>query len=80
MDAEIYQPGKNIKSFFNISAKTMDWMQYGGSATAGHYKTDPHAINKIFDTSQSKLRAHAALIWDDDVREMWWQWFLDQKV
>lgn len=80
MDAEIYQPGKNIKSFFNISAKAMDWMQYGGSATAGHYKTDPHAINKTFDTSQSKLRAHAALIWDDDVREMWWQWFLAQKV
>jgi len=80
MDAEVYQPRKNIKKFFNISAKGMDWMQYGGSATLGHYKTDPHAINKTFDTSRSRLRAHAALIWDDDVREMWWQWFLEQKV
>ena len=80
MDAEIYQPGKNIKNFFNISAKAMDWMQYGGAATSGHYKTDPRAINKTFDTSRSRLKAHAALIWDDAIREMWWQWFLAQKV
>ncbi len=76
MDAEIYQPGKNVKNFYNISAMGWDWIQYGGSATSGHYKTDPHAINKSFDTSQSNLRAHAALVWDDDVREMWWQWLL----
>ena len=76
MDAAFYRPGRNIKNFYNISAKGWDWVQYGGSGTSGHYKTDPHAVNKMFDTSSSKLKAHAALIWDDGIRDVWWQWFL----
>ena len=80
IDAAIYQPGKNIRSFYNISTKGWDWMQYGGSATKGHYKTDPHAVNKTIDISSSKLKAHAALIWDDAIREMWWEWFLEQQL
>ena len=80
MDAEIYQPRKNIKNFFNISAKEWDWIQFGGAATSGHYKTDLHAINRTFDTSRSRLRPHAALIWDDAIRETWWQWLFQHKV
>ena len=79
MDAEIYQPGKNIGNFYNISAAGWDWVQHGGSATSGNYKIDPQAVNKMFDTSRSKLKKHAALIWDDAIREMWWQWFLQQR-
>ena len=79
MDAEIYQPGDSIRSFYNISTKGWDWIQYGGSSTKGHYKTDPRAINKTIDTSKSKLKKHAALIWDDEIRNSWWQWFLDQQ-
>jgi hypothetical protein len=79
MDAEIYQPGKNIKNFYNISAAGWDWIQHGGSATSGNYKIDPHAVNKTIDTSRSKLKKHAALIWDDSIRELWWEWFLEQQ-
>jgi hypothetical protein len=80
MDTEIYRPGKNIRNFYNISTKGWDWIQHGGSATKGHYKTDPHAVNKTIDTSSSRLKKHAALIWDDAIREMWWQWFLGQRA
>jgi hypothetical protein len=80
MDAEIYRPGQNIGKFYNISTKGWDWIQYGGSATKGHYKTDPQAINMSFDTSSTKLKKHAALIWDDAIREMWWQWFLNRQA
>lgn len=80
MDSEIYQPGENIGKFYNISTAGLDWIQYGGSATKGHYKTDPHAVNKTFDTSRSKLKKHAALIWDDEIRDMWWRWFLSQQA
>jgi hypothetical protein len=80
MDAVIYQPGENIRSFYNISTSGWDWIQLGGSKTKGHYRTDPHAINKIIDTSASNLKAHAALVWDDAIREMWWQWFVDQQL
>jgi len=80
MDAAIYQPGENIRNFYNISTRGWDWIQYGGSATKGHYKTDPHAINKTIDTSASKLKKHAALIWDDAIRETWWQWFQEQRA
>ena len=79
IDAETYQPGENIRRFYNISTKGWDWIQHGGSRTAGHYKTDPRAVNRLFDTSRSKLKKHAALIWDDGVRETWWQWVLEQK-
>jgi hypothetical protein len=78
MDSEMYQPGENIGRFYNISTAGLDWIQLGGSASKRHYKTDPHAVNKVFDTSRSKLKSHAALVWDDDVREMWWRWFLEQ--
>ena len=80
MDAEIYRPGKNIRNFYNISAAGWDWIQHGGAATSGHYKTDPHAVNKTFDTSSSRIKKHAALIWDDAIREVWWQWFLEQRA
>jgi len=79
-DDRMYRPGKNIRHFYNISAAGWDWIQYGGSATKGHYKTDPHAVNKTFDTSSSKLKPHAALIWDDAIRDVWWQWFLEQEA
>ncbi len=80
MDAEVYQPADNIRAFYNISTKGWDWFQYGGSKTKGHYKTAPRAINHFIDTSKSKLRNHAALIWDDQIRAAWWQWFLDQRA
>jgi hypothetical protein len=80
MDDEMYQPGRNVRSFYNISAAGWDWIQRAGSRTSGHYKTDPHAVNKTFDTSRSKLKKHAALIWDDVVRDMWWRWFLSQRA
>ena len=80
MDAAIYQPRENIRNFYNISTRGWDWIQYGGSATKGHYKTDPLAINKTIDTSASKLKSHAALIWDDAIRETWWQWVLERRV
>jgi hypothetical protein len=79
MDAEIYQPVRNIRNFYNISAVGWDWIQRGGSRTAGHYKTDPNAVNRLIDTSSSKLKKHAALIWDDAIRKVWWEWFLDQR-
>jgi len=78
IDAEMYRPGKNIAHFYNISASGIDWVQYFGSATKGHYKTDPRAVNKMIDTSKSKLKKHAALIWDDEIRERWWRWYLEQ--
>lgn len=78
MDDERYQPGENIGRFYNISTVGWDWVQYGGSKTKGHYKTDPRAVNQMFDASGSRLKAHAALVWDDEVRESWWRWFLGQ--
>jgi len=78
MDAEIYQPCENIRDFYNISTEGWDWIQYGGSDTRGNYKFDPYAINKLIDTSSSKLKKHAALVWDDQIRNMWWQWFLNK--
>jgi hypothetical protein len=80
MDSEMYQPGDNIGRFYNISAAGLDWIQLGGSAAKKHYKTDPRAVNKVFDTSRSKLKKHAALIWDDEIREMWWRWVLEQQL
>lgn len=80
MDDAIYQPGDNIGIFYNLSTTGWDWIQFGGSSTRGHYKTDPRALNKSFDTSRSILKPHAALVWDDDVRDEWWQWFLEQAT
>jgi hypothetical protein len=80
MDDAMYQPGENIGRFYNISTAGWDWIQYGGSKTKGHYKTDPIAVNKTFVASGSKLKAHAALVWDDAVRETWWRWFMEQGV
>jgi hypothetical protein len=79
MDDALYLPAENIAEFYNIATTGWDWIQLGGSSAWSHYKTDPHAVNKLFDTSGSKLKAHAALVWDDRFREMWWQWFLEQR-
>ena len=70
----MYRPGENIGRFYNISTAGLDWIQFWGSAAKRHYKTDPWAVNKLFDTSKSKLKPHAALVWDDEIREMWWRW------
>jgi hypothetical protein len=78
MDSEIYQPGENIGRFYNISAAGLDWIQFLGSKAKRHYKTDPRAVNKVFDTSGSRLKKHVALIWDDEIREMWRRWCLAQ--
>ena len=80
MDGEMYQPGENIGRFYNISAAGVDWLQFWGSAAKRHYKTDRRAVNKVFDTSRSKLKKHAALIWDDAIRETWWRWVLEQQL
>jgi hypothetical protein len=79
MDSEVYQPGENIARFYNISTAGLDWIQFLGSKVKRHYKTDRHAVNKIFDTSKSKLKPHAALVWDDGVREIWRRWVLEQQ-
>ena len=78
MDSEMYRPGENIGRFYNISTAGWDWIQFWGSAAKRHYKTDPRAVNKVFDTSKSRLKPHAALVWDDEIREMWWRWVLEQ--
>jgi hypothetical protein len=80
MDAEIYKPGENIGKFFNISTVGWDWLQFWGSVAKRHYKSDPRAVNKAFDASISKLKPHAALVWDDEIREAWWRWVLEQKA
>ena len=80
MDGEIYRPGENIGRFYNISTAAWDWLQFWGSAAKRHYKTDLRAVNMVFDTSRSKLRQHAALVWDDEIREMWWRWVLEQRA
>ena len=80
MDSEIYRPGENIGRFYNISTVGWDWLQFWGSAAKRHYKTDPRAVNKVFDTFRSKLKPHAALVWDDEVREIWWRWSWSSTV
>jgi hypothetical protein len=76
--AKIYNPGHNIEAFYNLSAKR-DWLQRFGSDRQWRHAFDRHAINHTFDTSASPLKPHAALIWDDDFRDHWWQWFLAHR-
>ena len=73
----MYKPGDNIRSFYNISA-IRDWLQWVGSdgKLRGRTAHDNHAMNHIADTSASPLKPHAALIWDDEIRPLWWEWFL----
>jgi hypothetical protein len=68
-----YIPRPNVEQFYNLSAQR-DWLQWFGSDAKWRHATDRHAINHIFDTSASPLKPHAALIWDDDFREGWWNW------
>ena len=56
MDSEMYRPGENIGRLSNISTVGWDWLQFWGSAAKRHYKTDPRAVNKVFDTFRSKLK------------------------
>jgi hypothetical protein len=72
-----YVPGPNIRQFYNLSARR-DGLQWFGSDAKWRHATDPHAINHVFDTSASPLKPHAALIWDDDFRAIWWKWLRDQ--
>ena len=79
MDSEMYQPGENIGRFYNISTAGLDWIQFLGSKARRRSKRDPRAVNKIFDTSRSKLKPHAALVWDDEIREIWWRWVEERE-
>lgn len=75
-----YKAGKNVGSFYNISA-ALDWIQFAGSDAwfTGNYAVDESAVNHTIDTSGSSIQPHAALIWDDRFREIWWEWFLGQE-
>ena len=77
LTGKAYRPGQNQGRFFNISA-TRDWIQILGARLFSRWTRDRHAINHCVDTRASSLRPHAALVWDDEVREQWWQWFQRQ--
>jgi len=79
MGDEIYQPGNNIGNFYNLSSANDETQLLGSDDEWNNYAWDPHAINKTFNTSSSSISPHAALIWDDKFRNMWWQWFLNQQ-
>jgi hypothetical protein len=74
-----YRKGDNVGNFFNISADR-DRLQWAGSNAklTGNWATDPDAVNLKVDTSSSNLKPHGALIWDDKIRERWWNWLMDQ--
>jgi len=73
---DAYMPGPNIERFYNISA-ARDWMQWAasGAKMPWSFAKDKNAINHTIDTSASSIKPHAALIWDDAFREVWWEWF-----
>lgn len=75
-----YVPSSNIGSFYNIGAKG-DRIQWFASDAkwSGRWATDAYAVNLTLDTSSSDLKPHAALIWDDRIRETWWKWFLQRE-
>lgn len=77
---EAYQPGRNIESFYNISA-AKDWIQWAASDAKmpWSFARDENAVNHTIDASASKIKPHAALIWDDEFREVWWEWFQSQQ-
>jgi hypothetical protein len=74
-----YRVEDNVGAFLNISA-CRDWVQWAGSNAkfTGNWATDPSALNLKLDTSSSNLKPHGALIWDDRIRETWWEWVMDQ--
>ena len=73
-------PGRNIENFYNISA-ARDWIQWAASDTKlpWSFAKDHSAVNHTIDTSSSNIKPHAALIWDDNFREVWWEWLQDQR-
>jgi hypothetical protein len=75
-----YMPVSNIGSFYNISAEG-DRVQWFASDAKlqRRWSTDTHAANLAVNTASSDLKPHAALIWDDKIREIWWNWFLQQE-
>jgi hypothetical protein len=77
---DAYMPGRNIQNFYNISA-AKDWMQWAASDVKlkKSFARDKNAINHTIDTSASSIKPHAALIWDDTFREVWWEWFRGQQ-
>jgi hypothetical protein len=77
---DAYMPGRNIQNFYNISA-ARDWMQWAASDVKmpWSFARDEAAVNHTIDTSKSKIKPHAALIWDDTFREMWWEWVRNQQ-
>ena len=77
---DAYIPGKNIQNFYNISA-ARDWIQWAGSdkRLRVNFANDKSAVNHTIDTSASNIKPHAALIWDDKFREVWWEWFQNQQ-
>jgi hypothetical protein len=74
-----YRKGDNVGNFFNISA-FRDRLQWVGSNAklTGDWATDRDAVNLKVDTSSSNLKPHGALIWDDQIRDGWWNWLIDQ--
>lgn len=74
-----YRPGKNIGNFLNISARG-DWTQWLGSNAklSRKWSIDSSALNLELNTTSSDLKPHGALIWDDRIREIWWNWVLDR--
>lgn len=74
-----YRAGDNVGTFLNISAYR-DRLQWAGSNArfTGKWATDPDAVNFKVDTSSSRLKPHGALIWDDRIREIWWEWVMDR--
>ena len=77
---DAYTPGKNIERFYNISA-ARDWIQWAASDVKmpRTFARDKNAVNHTFDTRSSNIKPHAALIWDDDFRARWWEWFQNQQ-
>lgn len=77
---DAYMPGKNIENFYNISA-ARDWMQWAASDAkmVRTFSRDKNAINHTIDTSASSIKPHAALIWDDRFREVWWEWVVGRR-
>ncbi len=75
-----HQAGAGVRNFFNISARR-DWLQWAGSnakLSLSKWAVDPEAENFVLDTSSSDLHPHAALIWDDRMREKWQAWLRGQ--
>jgi hypothetical protein len=77
---DAYMPRKNIENFYNISA-ARDWIQWAASDTKmpWSFANDKRAVNHTINTSASNIKPHAALIWDDKFRDVWWAWFQNEQ-